>query len=148
MCAEEIWSSKNKNQEKLYTLRRAMPKWKLFSRKISKCRKNENIFLFTTYIRQRHHQPERTSPPKKARVRWTLNCCVLKNFECKKISLHNDLKRGKKSYFGRTMHSLPQRLKSTFFEIFLSGESPSTLCTIFTILLTWHFEIMNRKMGY
>ena len=30
----------------------------------------------------------------------------------------------KKVYFGRTIHCLPQRLKSTFFEIFPSGGYP------------------------
>ena len=39
--------------------------------------------------------------------------------------LHKELKRGKKIHFGRTMHRLPQRLKSTFFEIFSSEGSVS-----------------------
>ena len=38
-------------------------------------------------------------------------------------SFHNELKCGKKSIFGRTMHGLPQRLNSTFLEIILSGGS-------------------------
>ena len=29
-------------------------------------------------------------------------------------AMHNELKHEKKVHFGRTMHSLPQRLKSTF----------------------------------
>ena len=40
---------------------------------------------------------------------------------------HNELKtRGKKVHFGRTMQCLPQRLKSSFFEIFSSGEFPKS----------------------
>ena len=34
-------------------------------------------------------------------------------------------KKRKKVHFGRTMHCLPQRLKSTFFEKISSGWSPS-----------------------
>ena len=37
---------------------------------------------------------------------------------------HNELKRGKNVYFGRTMHCLPQRLRSMFFEKISSGGSP------------------------
>ena len=37
---------------------------------------------------------------------------------------HNEVKRGKKVHFGRTMLCLPQRLKSTFFDIFPSGVFP------------------------
>ena len=35
--------------------------------------------------------------------------------------MHNELKRGKKSYLRGTMRCWPQRLKSTFFEISSSG---------------------------
>ena len=42
----------------------------------------------------------------------------------KLISSHNELKRGKNVHFGRTMHCLPQRLKSTIFEIFHSLRVP------------------------
>ena len=36
-------------------------------------------------------------------------------------------KKPKKFHFGRTMHCLPQRLKSTFFEIFSKGAFPEGL---------------------
>ena len=41
-----------------------------------------------------------------------------KNMMTKMIdrTFHNELKCGGKIHFGRTMHCLPQRLKSTFFE--------------------------------
>ena len=39
--------------------------------------------------------------------------------------VHNELKRGKKSIFGRTMHCLPQRLNAiVFLNFFFNGASP------------------------
>ena len=40
------------------------------------------------------------------------------------IAQHNELKHGKKVHLGRTMHCLPQRLKSMFFEKIFSSNAP------------------------
>ena len=51
-----------------------------------------------------------------------MNRCKLdaKSIIIKQRICNNELKRRKKVHFGRTMHCLPQSLKSTFFEIFSS----------------------------
>ena len=64
------------------------------------------------------------------RKTWTIgdvavetNCLFL-SFQKEGVDNSSELKREKKVHLGRTMHCLPRRLKSTFFEKFLSGAAP------------------------
>ena len=69
--------------------------------------------------------------------------CIKHNTNLEMVSstrlYHNELKCGKKVQFGRTIHCLPQRLKSMFFENILSRGFPKG---------TWSEEIFSKNIDF